>query len=240
MTAKILPFPGNTPISVEGVCREYRLNKMTVTAVKNVSLSVTTGSFYALAGSSGSGKSTLLNLMGGIDRPTSGRVLIGGQELGTLNQRDQARLRAERIGFIFQTFNLLPVLTALENVEYPLLLLGVGAAERRARAQEALTKVGLEKFGPHKPGDMSGGQRQRVAIARALVKKPSVILADEPTANLDQATTKEILTLLDGLRTHENLTIVIASHDPLVLARATDGVRLCDGSVTSALERQAA
>jgi len=240
MVAKILSFPGKPPIAVDGVSREYQLNRTLVKAVSGVSLEVPTGAFYALAGSSGSGKSTLLNLMGGIDRPTSGRVFLNGLELGKLSQIQQASLRAQKIGFIFQTFNLLPVLTARENVEYPLLLLKIGAEERKARAEEALAKVGLAKHFHHKPGDMSGGQRQRVAIARAIVKKPSVILADEPTANLDQGTTKEILALMDELRRNENLTLVIASHDPLVLDRASDGVRLCDGSVTQSLKREAA
>jgi putative ABC transport system ATP-binding protein len=218
------------------VSKHYRLGEIDVPALKGVDLTVGDGDFLAIAGSSGSGKTTLLNLLGCLDRPSGGTVLVDGRDTAELSSDELSRLRAEKIGFIFQTFNLLPVLTAAENVEYPLLLLQVSPEERERRVKDALEKVGLTRFMHHRPAQLSGGQRQRVAIARAMVKAPRVVLADEPTANLDKHTALGILDLMHDLNTSQKVTFVFSSHDPLILSRASHVLYLSDGEAVPAPE----
>jgi putative ABC transport system ATP-binding protein len=220
------------------VSRVYALGEHKHQALNKVSLEVEPQDFCAIAGPSGSGKSTLLNILGCLERPTSGEVLIEGVSTKQLTVNQLADFRAQKLGFVFQTFNLVPTLSALENVEYPLLLLNISASERRKIAQEALRKVGLEKFFKNRPSQLSGGQRQRVAIARAIVKKPLLILADEPTANLDRNTATEILDLMQRLNSDEKMTFVFSSHDPLVLKRATHVSYLVDGLKVSGGEER--
>jgi putative ABC transport system ATP-binding protein len=221
------PEGGSVILSLEDVSRSYA--RASVAALRHVSLTVERGEYVAVTGPSGSGKSTLLHLLCGLDEPTSGRVLFERREPST--PREWTRLRARRIGFVFQTFNLLPALTALENVEVPLFGVEPAAAERRRRARAVLSRVGLEHRGRHKPGELSGGECQRVAIARSLVNRPDVVLADEPTGNLDSATAADILGLLSEIHASEHVTLVVASHDPEVSARAGRTVRLLDGRV---------
>jgi putative ABC transport system ATP-binding protein len=218
MSTTLFPTP---LIAINSVSKQYRLGQAEVHALEKVSLKVDKGEFMALAGSSGSGKTTLLNLIGAIDIPTHGEILIEGIPLQSLTSDELARFRRKKIGYIFQTFNLIPTLTARENVEYPLVLLGVSAAERKVRALQHLKRVGLEDRADRRPNQLSGGQRQRVAIARAMVKNPTLVLADEPTANLDKKTAVEILDLMQKLNQEEGTTFVFSTHDPLILSRAT-------------------
>jgi putative ABC transport system ATP-binding protein len=219
----------NIVLEARGVSKHYRLGEVGVPALTSIDLRVAQGDFLAIAGSSGSGKTTLLNLLGCIDRPTEGKILVDGKDTDTLGSDELSRLRAEKIGFVFQTFNLIPVLTAAENVEYPLLLLAHTRGDRERRVAEAIGKVGLERFALHRPDQLSGGQRQRVAIARAMVKHPHVVLADEPTANLDKHTALTIIELMHELNRSEGVTFVFSSHDPLILSRASRVVYLSDG-----------
>lgn len=219
-------------VSVQAVHKTFRLGNMDVRALKGVSLEIPESAFLAIAGTSGSGKTTLLNIIGCIDTPTQGEVFINGLSTQNLAEDQLSETRLNKIGFIFQTFNLLPVLTAVENVEYPLRLLGLGRDQIRVQAQHALQRVGLKNFIDHRPDQLSGGQRQRVAIARALVKTPKLILADEPTANLDVHTAAGILDLLAELNVQEKVTFIFSSHDPNVLSRAKQVIRLVDGLVT--------
>ena len=218
-------------IELQEVHKRYRLGRAEVHALRGVSLRVARGEFLAIVGPSGSGKTTLLNLMGCLDRPSSGRVLFEGVDVTSLSRRQLAELRSRRIGFVFQTFNLIPVLTALENVEYPLWRRGMRADERRARAMEALRSVGLAGLERHRPEELSGGQRQRVAIARALVGQPAVVLADEPTANLDRRTGQEVLELMRELNRSRGTTFVFSTHDPKIMAMADRVVELSDGRI---------
>jgi putative ABC transport system ATP-binding protein len=219
-------------IRVDKVSKEYRLGEQTVVALHNVSLSIEEGVFLAIAGPSGSGKSTLLNLIGCIDTPTRGRVFIDGRDTSGRTPDELAELRARTIGFIFQTFNLLPVLSAEENVEYPLLQFKeLDKAERRARVSRYLNVVKLGKFARHRPSELSGGQRQRVAIARALATQPKIILADEPTANLDSRTGAGILDLMKEINRSMQTTFVFSTHDKKVIAKADRLVRMEDGRV---------
>jgi putative ABC transport system ATP-binding protein len=219
-------------VSVHDVTKVYALGQTRVQALSGVTLAVSEGEFMAVAGPSGSGKSTLLNLIGGLDRPTSGRVVIGGQDVSQLGDDQLSDLRAHRIGFIFQTFNLIPVLSAAENVEFPLLV-RVGAplprGQARERARRALEQVGLRDFARHRPDELSGGQRQRVAVARALVTEPALVLADEPTANLDSATGEAIIDLMLDINRRQRTTFIFSTHDPRVMAHAHRVVRLSDG-----------
>jgi putative ABC transport system ATP-binding protein len=221
-------------VAVFDVTKVYALGQTRVQALSGVTLAVAEGEFMAVAGPSGSGKSTLLNLIGGLDRPTSGRVVIGGQDVSQLADDQLSDLRAHRIGFIFQTFNLIPVLSAVENVEFPLLV-RVGAplprGEARSRARRALEQVGLGDFLRHRPDELSGGQRQRVAVARALVTEPALVLADEPTANLDSATGEAIIDLMLAINHRQRTTFIFSTHDPRVMAHAHRVVRLEDGRV---------
>jgi putative ABC transport system ATP-binding protein len=215
-------------VRVENAAKEYKLGQTIVPALRGVSLEVEPGEFMAVAGPSGSGKSTLLNLIGCLDHPTSGRVLIAGQDVAALDDNALSDLRARTIGFIFQTFNLIPVLSALENVEFPLLLRG-GNHGGRERARRALDEVGLAGFERHRPDELSGGQRQRVAVARALVTDPVIVLADEPTANLDSATGESLLELMLEINRRDGTTFIFSTHDPRVMERAHRVVRLIDG-----------
>jgi putative ABC transport system ATP-binding protein len=212
------------------VHKEYRLGATPVPALRGVSLSLEPGEFVAVAGPSGSGKSTLLNLVGCLDHPTSGRVLVGDVDVATLDDDALSDLRSRTIGFIFQTFNLVPVLSALENVELPLLFRG-GEPDARPRAQKALAAVGLAGFERHRPDELSGGQRQRVAVARALVTDPAIVLADEPTANLDSATGETIIALMLEINRRQGTTFLFSTHDPRVMTHAHRVVRLADGRI---------
>ena len=203
-----------------GVTRDYRKGRRTVHALDGVDLVITGGDWLAIQGPTGHGKSTLLQILGALDRPTSGTVVFEGQDLTRLRESQLTRVRATSIGFIFQSFNLIPTLSAQENVETALVPLRVASAERQERALRALTDVGLGDRARHLPSELSGGQQQRVAIARALVKQPTVLLADEPTGNLDEGTRDEIMTLLEQLWDQLRLTLVIVSHDSVVAARA--------------------
>jgi putative ABC transport system ATP-binding protein len=217
-------------VRVVDVTKEYDLGRTKVPALRGVSLSVEKGEFMTVAGPSGSGKSTLLNLIGCLDHPTSGRVLIGEQDVASLNDDALSDLRARTIGFIFQTFNLIPVLSALENVEFPLLFRG-GDHGGRERALAALESVGLREHAHHRPDELSGGQRQRVAVARALVTDPTLVLADEPTANLDSHTGETIIDLMLDINRRAGTTFIFSTHDPKVMAHAHRVVRLADGLV---------
>jgi len=220
-------------VRVEHVNKYYLLGDQKVQALKDISLSIEPGVFLAIAGPSGSGKTTLLNLIGCIDTPSSGKIFINDNDVSGKTPDQLADLRANKIGFIFQTFNLLPVLTAAENVEYPLLQRKVlTKAERRERVNYFLDIVGLSKFADHRPNQLSGGQRQRVAIARALVIKPSIVLADEPTANLDLQTGKDILQLMKQINRRLNTTFIFSTHDRHVMAMADRLIRVEDGSIT--------
>ena len=222
-------------VRVENATKDYQLGRTTVPALRGVSLTVEPGEFITVAGPSGSGKSTLLNLIGCLDHPTTGRVLIGDEDVATLGDDLLSDLRAEKIGFIFQTFNLIPVLSALENVEFPLLVrqspVRGGRAHARERARRALGEVGLAEFARHRPDELSGGQRQRVAVARALVTDPVIVLADEPTANLDSATGETIVALMEEINRRDGTTFIFSTHDPRVMARAHRVLRLADGRI---------
>ena len=220
-------------VDVRDAAKAYTLGQTTVAALKGVNLTVEPGEFLAIAGPSGSGKTTLLNLLGCIERPTSGTVRIDGAAVDQLSSDALAALRSRAIGFVFQRFNLLPVLTALENVEYPLLLHSVPTPERLARAQAALESVGLAAQARQKPLELSGGQQQRVAIARAIVTQPRLVLADEPTANLDRATGQSLLELMQRINRERGTTFIFSTHDPQVMRRAGRVLTLADGLLAS-------
>jgi putative ABC transport system ATP-binding protein len=210
-----------TIIELKGVTKTFVRGKEPLTVLDGLTLDVHEGAFEALMGPSGSGKSTLLNLIAGLDRPTSGMAKVAGADLSTMSDSDLARFRSRHIGFIFQAYNLMPVLTALENVELPLLLTKLSSSERRKRAQTALRAVGLEDRMGHYPRQLSGGQEQRVAIARAIVNDPAIIVADEPTGDLDRKAADDILTLLTKLNEEFEKTILMVTHDPAAAERAT-------------------
>ncbi|HEX5037682.1 MAG TPA: ABC transporter ATP-binding protein [bacterium] len=221
----------NPQIQLAAVGKTYHSNGLPVRALSGIDLAIDQGSFVVLAGPSGSGKSTILHLIGALDRPSEGRVLIEGDDLYRRDRKELAEFRLHQIGFVFQAYNLIPVLTAHENVEYPLLLQSVPASERAERSEDLLKKVGLGDQRHKKPGEMSGGQQQRVAVARALAARPSIILADEPTANLDSKTGSELIDLFRSLNEQFRVTFVFASHDPMVIRRAHRVIRLKDGKV---------
>jgi putative ABC transport system ATP-binding protein len=213
------------------VTKTYVSGEVEVQALRGVTLSIEAGEFVALTGPSGCGKTTLLNIIGGLDRPTSGDVRVEGQSLNDLSTSDLADLRLRRIGFVFQAYNLVPVLSGVENVEFIMQLQGVGRDDRRRRASEVLSSVGLADMQARRPAELSGGQQQRVAVARALASNPAIILADEPTANLDSKTAQALLELLRDLNDARKVTCVIASHDPKVLEVVKKQVRLVDGQI---------
>ncbi|TFD29681.1 ABC transporter ATP-binding protein [Cryobacterium cryoconiti] len=214
------------------VTKKYEQGKRTVTALKNVSLTIPDGQMVAIQGPTGGGKSTLLQMLGALDRPTDGTVSLGDADLSELGDGRLGRIRAQEIGFVFQGFNLIPTLSALENVETALAPLGVSSADRRERASAALASVGLGDRLGHLPDELSGGQQQRVAIARALVKKPTVLLADEPTGNLDEGTRDEIMDLLEGLWREQGLTLILVTHDTAVARRAQRRLLIKKGALT--------
>ncbi|NTV70711.1 MAG: ABC transporter ATP-binding protein [Azonexaceae bacterium] len=221
-------------VRIEHVFKDYQLGEQTVHALNDITWSIDAGVFLAISGPSGSGKTTLLNLIGCIDKPTSGKIFINEEDVSEKSANELADLRSRSIGFIFQTFNLLPVLSAAENVEYPLLRrTDISAQERKMRVDYFLDIVGLSQFANHRPNQLSGGQRQRVAIARALAIKPSIVLADEPTANLDKATGREILSLMKKINRNLKTTFIFSTHDQKVIDRADRLVQMEDGSITA-------
>lgn len=220
-----------TVVTCAGVVRTYQDDSVPVYALRGVDLEVKQGEFVSLSGPSGSGKSTLLNVIGGLDRPDDGSVVVDGIDIGQLSESALADMRLRKIGFVFQAYNLIPVLSALENVEFIMQLQGINATERRQRAQQALASLGIGDLGERRPGELSGGQQQRVAVARAIVTEPVLLLADEPSANLDSVTTKELLEVLRTLNEEQGMTIVTATHDPMVMSYAKRQVRLRDGAI---------
>ena len=218
-------------VMARGLTRVYQEEAVPVHALRGVDFSLSSSEFVSLSGPSGSGKSTLLNIVGGLDRQDEGIIELDGEELAPLSEGDLAALRLRKIGFVFQAYNLVPVLSALENVEFILQLQGVGSAERKERAEKALKSLGLNELQDRRPGEMSGGQQQRVAIARAIVTNPVLLLADEPSANLDSETTKELMELLRNLNETQGMTIITATHDPMVMGYARRQVHLRDGTV---------
>jgi len=219
-------------VRIENVCKDYQMGEQQVQALKNITLNIEDGVFLAIAGPSGSGKSTLLNMIGCIDTPSTGKVYINGQDVSGETPDQLAYLRARTIGFIFQTFNLLPVLSAAENVEYPLLQIKeLTPAKRRERVAKYLDIVGLSKFAGHRPNQLSGGQRQRVAIARALAAEPKIVLADEPTANLDHKTGSGILQLMKESNRYYKTTFIFSTHDRRVMDMADRLVQVEDGEI---------
>ncbi len=221
-------------IELTGIERRFQVGDQVVAALRGVDLTLGDGDYAAVMGPSGSGKSTLLNILGLLDRPDAGTYALGGVETTSLNEERRARLRRERIGFIFQSFHLIPRLTAAGNVELPLTLAGVAPKERRERVAAALDALGLTPRAHHRPDQLSGGQRQRVAIARATVMAPELILADEPTGNLDRASGEEVIRALEGLNAR-GLTLILVTHDPVLGGRARRRIRMADGAVAEDL-----
>ena len=224
-------------IDLKGICRVYSVADQKVHALHNISLEIPIGDYLSIMGPSGSGKSTLLNVLGCLDRPTSGTYKIDGVDATLLGEEEQARFRLEKIGFVFQFFQLVPRLTAFENVALPLMLAGVPAPERRTRVTEALESVGLHGRAGHRPDQLSGGQKQRVAIARATIMKPAAILADEPTGNLDRSSGKEVLDVLEALN-ETGVTLLVVTHDPAIGRRARRRIQILDGEIASDSDRE--
>ena len=224
---------GDPIITLRGVTKVYRQGSVDIHALRGLDLDIEAGEFTAICGPSGSGKTTTLNLIGALDSVTSGQVALEGQELGSLNKKELSALRRDRIGFVFQAYNLMPVLTAYENAEMVLWVQGVDAATRRERVMDLLDQVGLKGLEDRRPSELSGGQQQRVAIARAIASNPAVVLADEPTANVDSETAETLLGLMETLNRDQGVTFLFSTHDPQVMERARRVVRLVDGGVAS-------
>jgi putative ABC transport system ATP-binding protein len=220
-------------LKLKDVRKTYRTGPIEVPALRGVTLNIGAGEFAATAGPSGSGKTTLLNIIGGLDRADTGDIWVAGQNLQVLSSGELAHLRLERIGFVFQTYNLLPVLTALENAEFTLLLQGMPARERREKVEKLFSEIGLAGLEDRRPAELSGGQQQRVAVARAMVTEPALILADEPTANLDSASAIALLDVMEQLNRTTGTTFLFSTHDPQVMERAHRLIRLRDGQVVS-------
>ncbi|HTX48037.1 MAG TPA: ABC transporter ATP-binding protein [Caulobacteraceae bacterium] len=220
-------------IECEGVTKIYRQGAVDVPALRGVDLRIMAGDFATLSGPSGSGKTTLLSLIGGLDRPTAGEIRVDGQDIAHMPSASLADLRLRKIGFVFQTYSLVPVLSAEENVEFILRLLGRPAAERAARAREVLLEVGLEGLEARRPAKLSGGQQQRVAVARALAPKPAIVLADEPTANLDSRNAEELIALMSALNQKSGVTFLVATHDARVIAHSRRRIEMIDGRITA-------
>jgi len=220
-------------VRLESVSKIYQQGKLEVRAVDNVSLEIDTGDFCALCGPSGSGKTTILNMIGGLDVPTSGKLWLENRELASLTRREVALIRRDRIGFVFQAYNLIPVMTAYENAEFVLKLQGVAEAECHTRVMAILAEVGLAGLEHRRPDEMSGGQQQRVAIARAIVTRPAIVLADEPTANVDSVTADALLDLMQKLNREDGISFLFSTHDQRVMDRARRLIRLRDGRIES-------
>ena len=229
--------PAEHAVRTEGLWKIYPQEPRPVEAVRGVDLEVLPGEFVAMAGPSGSGKTTVLNMLGGLTRPTRGKVWVDGLELSALPDRKLAQVRLDRIGFVFQSYNLLPVLTALENAEFTLLLQGVPARARHERVRRLFREIGLEGMEDRRPPKLSGGQQQRVAVARAVLGEPALVLADEPTANLDSATAEALLDVMQQLNRAKGTTFVFSTHDPKVMERAGRLIRLVDGRVAEDVVR---
>jgi putative ABC transport system ATP-binding protein len=217
-------------IRLENVRRTFRVGDEEVHALRDVSVGIAAGDYVSIMGPSGSGKSTMLNIIGLLDRPTSGTYLLGGEDVTALSDEQQSRVRREKIGFVFQFFHLVPRLTAADNVELPLILAGVPAAERGPRVKQLLEEFGIAHRAKHRPPQLSGGERQRVAIARAMVMRPAAILADEPTGNLDQHTGREVIQLLEALHAR-GVTLIMVTHDAALGSRARTAIKMMDGSI---------
>lgn len=218
-------------VTLKGVTKDYHLGETVVRALRGVSIEIGEGEFVSIAGPSGSGKTTLLNLIGCIDKPTSGDIFISGQNVVGLGERQLDEIRARKIGFVFQDFNLISVLSAFENVEYPLLLTKIESSKRKERVKSALQEVGLLNFAKHRPNELSGGQRQRVTIARALVTNPEMVLADEPTGNLDSQTGEGIINLMLQINQQKGTTFIFSTHDPMVMKHARQLIKIHDGGI---------
>lgn len=224
-------------VQLENLEKSYRLGKITVQALRGVSLSLHQGEFTVVMGPSGSGKTTLLNIIGTLDKPTSGRALIDGQDIARMNDGQLTKLRRHKIGFVFQFHNLIPVLSALENVQLPLLTAGVKRGQAEDRANELLERVGLKDRTQHLPDELSGGEQQRVAIARALANHPRIVLADEPTGDLDTHTGSEVVKIMHSLTKQEQTAVVIVTHDPIIAEKADRLVEMRDGRITEQFNR---
>ena len=220
-------------VRTEHVWKTFHQEAEEVHAVRDVSLSIARGEFTALAGPSGSGKTTLLNVIGGLTRPTRGRVWVAGQDITAMTNQQLAHLRLREVGFVFQAYNLLPVLTAMENAEFPMLLQGIEATERARRVRELFTRTGMAGLEDRRPGKLSGGQQQRVAVIRAVAGTPALVLADEPTANLDSVASDQLLEMMEELNHGLGTTFVFATHDPKVMERSHRLIRLVDGAIAS-------
>ena len=220
-------------VELEDVTRVYRQGDQRVEALRGLTMAVRSGEFTAISGPSGSGKTTALNLIGALDTPTSGTVRLEGADLGTLSRQALSRLRRDRIGFVFQAYNLIPILSAYENAEIVMAVQGVAEAERRERVMRLLARVGLAGLEDRRPLELSGGQQQRVAIARAIAAGPAVVLADEPTANVDSATAEALLDMMESLNREQQVTFLFSTHDPRVMGRARRLIRLVDGRIES-------
>jgi putative ABC transport system ATP-binding protein len=225
-------------IQTEHVSKSYTRGRLSVSALSGVDIEIQKGETIAIVGPSGSGKTSLLNLIGGLDTPSGGKVIVGGTDLGELTDDELAQYRLEKVGFIFQFYNLLSTLTAVENVEVPMTLAGVPKEERRRRATELLRAVGLQLRANHMPDEMSGGEQQRVAVARALANNPSILLGDEPTGDLDSKSAKSLMDLLRTLRKDRQMTLLFVTHDPLVVARCDRAYAVRDGKITRQLSRK--
>lgn len=226
-------YNGDIVVRSVDVTRIYRVERVEVHALRGVNFRVSRGEFIGVVGRSGSGKTTLLNVVGGLDHPTSGHVYLFGDDISRLSDRQLTQLRRRDVGFVFQSFALMPTMSGFENVELPMRLMGVGRRERRQRVMECLELVGLTRWAKHRPQEMSGGQQQRVAIARALVNRPGLILADEPTGELDSTTGRAIVQLFQTVVKEEGVTVIIASHDPTVEEMAEYTYRMADGRIVN-------
>jgi len=220
-------------IRLEQIEKIYSDNGVPVHALRGIDLRISQGEFTVIAGPSGSGKTTLLNVMGALDRPTEGTVFLENEDISEKSRAEISAFRLEKLGFVFQAFNLIPVLTAMENIEFAMMLLGIEEKHRRDRAREIMSELGIEELAGKRPNEMSGGQQQRVAVARAIVNNPSIILADEPTANLDSDTGANLLDLMEKMNRDHNLTFIFSSHDRQVIDRAHRLIRLTDGRIES-------
>jgi putative ABC transport system ATP-binding protein len=220
-------------IKTENLGKVYQDNGVPVEAVKDVNLTINEGEYLVIAGPSGSGKTTLLNLLGALDTPTTGKVFFEGEDISQKSRKELSNLRLQKLGFIFQAYNLIPVLTALENIEFSMMLLGIDESERHARALNLMEELGIKELADKRPNEMSGGQQQRVSVARAIVNDPSVVLADEPTANLDTKTGANLLDLMEEMNREKNITFIFSSHDKQVINRAKRLLNLKDGILQS-------